>query len=113
MIEYLEAGLRATSVRQAVIANNLANLATSGYRRKTVPFEDLFAEAIERGRPVSQDAIFDRIAEPRTAPINEHGTDVELDVEVGELVKNSLRYKAYMRILQRAYRQMELAMANR
>lgn len=113
MIDYLEAGLKAASVRQAVIANNLANLTTPGYRRKAVPFEELFAEAIERGRPVRQNEVLARVVEPRTAPVNEHGTDVELDAEIGELVRNSLRYKTYMRILERAYRQMEMAMVER
>lgn len=109
IIEYLEAGLRATTLRQTTVANNIANMATPGYRRAVLPFEQVFAEALDAGKPVDLDEVVERILRPRTDPLNEHGNDVELDREVAELVRNSVLYKTYMRVLQRAYRQMELA----
>ena len=109
VVGHLEAALRAAGVRQAIIANNIANLGTPGYRRREVPFEQVFAEALDAGKPVDQAELLARIVEPRTGPLNEQGNDVELDAEVGDLVKNSMMYKTYMRLLGRVYRQMEIA----
>ncbi len=39
-IDFLEAGLRAESLRQKAIANNVANLKTNGYRTVDVKFEE-------------------------------------------------------------------------
>jgi len=109
LIGHLDAGLRATSLRQTTIANNIANMATPGYRRVTLPFEGIFADALKSGRPVDLDDVASCIVQPRTDPLNEHGNDVELDAEVAELVRNSALYKTYMRVLNRMYRQMDLA----
>jgi len=109
--EYLEAGLRAASLRQAVIANNVANVATPGFRRSTLPFDKAFAQALAAGKPIDHRAILEHIVQPRTAALNEFGSDVNIDTEVGELIKNSMLYKTYVRLLNRMYRQMELAMA--
>lgn len=111
--EFLEAGLRATSLRQTVIANNIANMATPGFRRSTVPFEKVFAKAIRGGGSVTYQDLLGRIVQPRTGTPNEFGNDVQLDAEIGDLVKNSLQYKTYMRLLNRMYRQMEMAMVAR
>jgi len=108
--DYLEAGLRAASVRQKVIANNIANLDTPGYRRQTVDFDKVLATAVREGRPVDMDKLGESIVQASQGPPNERGNDVDLDVEVGELIKNVSRYKTYCRMLSRLYRQMELAM---
>ena len=42
--DYLQAALKGASLRQAVIANNIANLNTPGYRRRAVAFEKSLAE---------------------------------------------------------------------
>ena len=109
--QYLEAGLRAANLRQTVIANNISNMATPGFRRGTVPFEKIFAEAAAAGKPIDHQTVLDHIVQPRTGALNKFGSDVEIDTEVGELVKNSMLYKTYVRLLNRMYRQMELAMA--
>ncbi len=113
IIEYIEAGLRARSVRQAVIANNIANLQTKNFRRSTVRFESMLAEAMESGRSVKFDEIVPEIIQPRNTKVSANGNDVHLDLEIGEMVKNDVMYKAYLRILARAFRKMELAMGQR
>jgi len=47
---------------------------------------------------------------PEAAPADETGNNVDLETEVGELIKNSSTYKTYLRVLNKVYRQMELAM---
>ena len=39
--------------------------------------------------------------------------DVSMEVEIGEMVKNTLRHKMYVRLLQKKYQQIELAMSVR
>lgn len=110
MNEYLEAGLRAASLRGKVIANNLANLNTPGYRRAAVEFEEILAKALSSPGPINLAELTPGIFQPMSTPVNSKGNDVILDTEVGEMVKNSAMYKAYVRLLSKRYQQMELAM---
>ncbi len=108
MVDMLTAGMRGVSARQKAIADNIANVQTPGYRRKTVQFEQALARAIERGEaPASLQA---KIATPNVTPVDETGNNVDIEMEVGELIKNSSTYKTYLRMLKKVYRQMEMAM---
>jgi len=42
----MEKGLDAAALRNTVIANNLANVDTPGYKRSEVAFEDVFRKAL-------------------------------------------------------------------
>jgi len=110
LTDYLEVGLQATGLRQSVIANNIANMGTPGFRRHAVPFEEVFAQALAKGEPVRMDGLLRNIHRPMTNPVNEHGNDVQLEAEVADLLRNGLLYKTYARLLGRRYQQMELAM---
>jgi len=90
IIEFLETGIKAEGLRQKAIANNVANLETPGYRRIDVKFELIY--------------------QPKQTPVKSNGNDVNLEAEVGQMVKNTLRHKAYIRLLSKKYKQMELAM---
>ncbi|MDH4238598.1 MAG: flagellar basal body rod protein FlgB [Phycisphaerae bacterium] len=110
IFDFLEAGIRAESLRQKAIANNIANLETSGYRRIDVKFEELLAKALNSSGPVDLSELEPQIHQPQKTPVNSNGNDVSLESEVGQMVKNTLRYKAYIRLLNKKYNQMELAM---
>ena len=103
---YLEAGVRAETLRQQAIASNIANSQTPGYRRIDVRFAELVAEAIERGDAEDIDA---EILRPMATPVDGKGNDVSLDAEMGEMVRNTLLQKAYMRLLAGKYRKVEAA----
>ena len=113
IINYLEAGLRAASVRRSVLANNLANSTTPGYRRHDVQFEQQLAEAIKSGGSGDLDKLQPRIIQPMSTPVSPNGNDVNLHTEIGELIKNDGTYKTYLRILAKTYRQMEIAMGTK
>ncbi|NOR66298.1 MAG: hypothetical protein GQ528_02965, partial [Woeseiaceae bacterium] len=51
--------------------------------------------------------------EPKVTPVKADGNDTSLEVEVGQMVKNSLRHKTYVRLLNKKYNQLELAMGGR
>ena len=108
--DYIEAGLKASSLRQSLIANNIANLGTKGYRRKDIDFEKVLLEAMESGR-IDMAQMEAHIFEPQNTPVNSDGNDVSLEMEIGEMVDNTSMYKTYLRLMSKMYRQMELAMS--
>jgi flagellar basal-body rod protein FlgB len=110
IVDFLEAGIRAESLRQRAIANNIANLETSGYRRIDVKFQELLAKALNSAGEVALDEVVPLIHQPEQTAVNSNGNDVNLESEIGHMVKNTLRYKAYIRLLNKKYKQMELAM---
>ena len=109
IVDILEAGIRAEGLRQKAIANNIANLQTPGYRRIDVKFEELLAKALDSRGAVDLDEIKPLIYQPEQTPVKSNGNDVNLEYEVGEMVKNTLRHKAYVRLLNGKYRKMEAA----
>ena len=111
IIDILGAGIRAENLRQKAIANNIANLKTAGYRRIDVKFEELLAKVLDSSGSVELSEIEPLIYQPNQTPVKPNGNDVNLETEVGEMVKNSLRHKAYIRLLKRKYKQIELAMS--
>jgi len=109
IVDLIEAGIRAESTRQKVIANNIANLETPGYRRIDVRFEQLLEKALDSTGKVDLSDIEPELYQPMKSPMKSNGNDVSLEAEVGEMVKNSLRYKALVRLLSKKLKQIELA----
>lgn len=106
---YLESAIRAESLRQKAIASNIANSQTPGYRRIDVRFADIVAAAMEGDSDVQPNELEGELFRPLDTPVNASGNDVDLDSEIGEMVKNTLLQKAYMRLLARKYRMIETA----
>lgn len=113
IVDFLEAGIKAESLRQKAIANNIANLESSGYRRLGVKFEELLAKALDSGGSVKLSEIEPEIYQPKQTPVKSNGNDVDLETEVGEMVKNTLRHKAYIRLLNKKYHQIEMAISTK
>ncbi len=111
--ELLQAALAASQLKSKVIANNIANLDTPGYRRKDVRFDGLLARALKSPGGMDVKSLRKELFEPMTTDVNNQGNDVNLDVEVGEMIKNGARYKMYVRLLRKMYRQMEMAITGR
>jgi len=109
IVDFLEAGIKAESLRQKAIANNVANLQTAGYRRIDIKFEQLLAKALDSHGAADLDAIRPLIYQPRQTPVKSNGNDVNLETEVGEMVKNTLRHKLFVRLLNKKYLAMEAA----
>jgi flagellar basal-body rod protein FlgB len=110
IVDFLEAGLRAENLRQKAIANNVANIQTPRYRRIDVKFEELLAKVLNSPGQVDLSEVKAQIYEPKQTPMKSNGNDVNLETEVGRMVKNTLRHKTYIRLLNKKYSQIELAM---
>lgn len=111
-VDYLRAGIKATSARQSAIANNIANVNTPGFRRLAVSFESLMNEALNSNEHADPTAIVPNTYRPMNTVVDANGNDVSMDMEVGEMVKNSSMYKTYFRLLGKLVRQMEMAMGS-
>jgi len=109
VVELLQLGLRASELRGKAVANNIANLNTPGYRRKAVRFEQLLQKALASPGEADLDKVTAELYEPRTTAVDDQGNDVNMDREIGELLKNSARYKTYIRLLNKMYSQMQMA----
>ncbi len=108
--DLLEAGIRAENLRQKTIANNIANLETPEYRRVDIKFEELLAKSMDSSGTVDLSDLEPVIYRPKQTPVKSNGNDVNLESEVGQMVKNTLRHTAYIRLLNKKYKQIELAM---
>ncbi|MHC4425254.1 MAG: flagellar basal body rod protein FlgB [Planctomycetota bacterium] len=110
IVDVIEAGIRAENLRQRAITNNIANLETPGYRRIDVKFEQLLAKCLDSSGEVDLSEIEPQVYRPEQTPVKSNGNDVNLEAEVGHMIKNALRHKAYIRLLGKKYKQIELAM---
>ncbi|UCD52092.1 MAG: flagellar basal body rod protein FlgB [Phycisphaerales bacterium] len=111
IVELLEAGMKAERLRQKTIASNLANIETPGYRRLDVKFEELLAKALKSPDAGDVNEIEPEIYRPLNTAVRSNGNDVDMETEVGNLVKNSLRYTAYVRLMQKRFTQIEKAIS--
>ncbi len=108
----LKKGLDAGALRQRVIANNIANFNTPGFKKSAVEFESLLKAALGR------DTVKLVATAPRhfgTAPLlaelkpevrvneatsmREDGNNVDIDEEMTNLAVNSIKYQAVTREL--------------
>jgi len=98
--------------RHAVLASNLANVETPGYRARELDFQDALKEAFESGegraRPEGHGSIelasaerVPQVVEDKTAPRRADGNTVDLDVQMAKLNANGTSYLALARILGR------------
>ena len=107
--DFLDAGIQAEALRQKAISNNIANLQTPGYERLDVKFEELLAKAIDSSGQAVLEKATPVLERPKQTPVNSNGNDVSLESEIGQMVKNTLRHTAYIRLLNKKYNQIELA----
>ena len=109
IVDLIDAGIKAETLRQKAIANNIANLETPGYRRVDVKFEELLARCLRSSGEFDLSEVEAQIYRPKQTPVKSNGNDVNLEAEIGQMIKNTLRHKAYIRLLSKKYSQIELA----
>jgi flagellar basal-body rod protein FlgB len=91
--------LHVASLRQRVIAQNVANVNTPGYHQLEIKFEDAFAHALSQGDRQAALQVQPQVMENTTAPERVDGNNVDIDVEVARLNKNTLLYRAFAQII--------------
>ncbi len=107
-VPLLKKSLAAYSERNNAIAENIANVATKGYRPYKVDFEKELQRAMQKGAPVGIKS------DPRHMTIGGNALDVQpkistqneivnIEQEMAELAKNQIRFEFATRKLSGAY----------
>lgn len=110
----LEAALEAAVLRQRVIAHNLANVETPGYRRFEVVFEEALAAQqrqeqarvlpLARTHPThlsgpKRPPVQPAVVRDTTSVVRNDSSNVDLEREMTGLAKNALFYQALTRVM--------------
>jgi len=109
----ISSALDAAVLRQQVIAFNIANAGTPGFRPLTVSFEDRLDGARQKlrsGESLSEESL--RKTVPRI--VQESGTlneGVRLDLQSTELARNSVHYHGLIRVLNKQLAILQLAVS--
>ena len=125
----LERSVEASSIRQRVIANNIANADTPYFKRGYVTFEDALQEAMapetklsgartnNRHLPIGRDRASSdpdiQVLTDQSKTINNNMNNVDIDYEMALMAKNNLRYNVLMQKLNGELRSLRTAIEGR
>lgn len=102
-----------TQLRQQVLAQNVANVNTPGYRRLDVQFEEVMAEQLSRRANSHTDSLRASVVEDEITPARLDGNNVEIDLEMMRLNKNTLLGNTYLQLLATKLAMMKRAVSGR
>jgi len=91
----LSKALDALSLRHEVIADNIANVNTPGFKAKYVRFEDELKAAASRGDL----AAFRPVIEEDQLAVRADGNSVDIDLENARLAETSITYSAISQLV--------------
>lgn len=99
-INVLEKACDASWTRNSVLANNIANVDTPGYKRKDVQFEDYLMNEIGYTDSLDDEVANADLDALTTTTYTEYagldyridGNNVDIDTESAELAKNQIKY---------------------
>lgn len=93
----LEKALDATWLRNDVISQNIANVDTPGYKRKSLKFEEYLNSEMKTGR-ISQGTSIAKsedikiVEDPADSSYRSDGNNVDIENEMALLAANQIRY---------------------
>ena len=95
----LERALAGSAQRQQILANNLANANTPGFKRTDLNFEATLAGALANGASASQIASLQFSPQTdTTSAMQPDGNNVDVDTEMARLSKNALDYESLVTV---------------
>ncbi len=100
----LDLALGAAGKRQEVLANNLANVNTPGYKRLDVQFDGMLAKAVDAARAGDQrtlDGLRPGVGTDANVAVRADGNSVDVDQEMAHLAENNIRYNALVQLTQK------------
>jgi flagellar basal-body rod protein FlgB len=90
------------SARQKLVASNVANADTPGYRTRDIDFQSEFLNAM--GGPP-------RVSEVNDLPVKNDGNNVSLDREARLLAENALRFQVASQLMKSQIRAVRSAIS--
>ncbi|MCW8130143.1 MAG: flagellar basal body rod protein FlgB [Planctomycetota bacterium] len=88
-----------TSERHRILAHNLANINTPGYRRMDLDFSEELAIAAQQGITALRNLAIEGSEDPH-APARADGNNVILETEMAEMSKNAMMHQLALSALQ-------------
>ncbi len=110
----LEASLKFRKLRQELIASNIANAETPGYKAKKIDFEEALARALDTDEQMNMKVNDDRhfnvgnggfnnlqpeIYEDANGIVAMDGNTVDRDKEMAEMAENKIMYDASVQLI--------------
>ena len=93
----LERAISGASLRQSVLANNLANAETPGFHRMDLDFHGALAQAMKANDATAIESTgFTPQQDPQT--MRADGNGVDIDTESAAMAKNGLEYEALLSV---------------
>jgi flagellar basal-body rod protein FlgB len=96
--------------KQKVIANNIANVNTPGFRRKELKFEEEFLKAVEENDLEAVRQVEGKVVYSDDPTLQNAGNNVDIDKEMGLMNRNSLAYSLYTQLYAKKLEMLQLAM---
>ncbi len=110
--DVLGSALQATAFKNDVIQNNIANADTPDFKKQNVQFESTLKSELEE-YSMTGEIDFDQI-KPTTYsdPLSYRmdGNNVDLNVEMVEMYKNSVKYDALAQSVMNNYKRINIAL---
>lgn len=113
--DFLKIALDGASLRHTAISDNIANVNTPGYKRKTVNFEGVLRDELEKNKLRLSTTnskhigggldtkLSSVIKENKNFSVRRDGNSVNIDVEIAERAKNEIYYSAITRQISRQF----------
>lgn len=108
--QILEKMMDVASFRQKILASNIANADTPGYKAKDISFQKELETAVEgtqvnpSGSPVQQNY---KVFETVTTMPNRDGNTVNLDIEMSKVAENTLLHNTAAQLLSMKFRMIK------
>ena len=103
--------MSASSKRASVIADNIANQNTPGFKRRVLEFEDLLTKALSRGvRDLT--AVQPEVVIDEETPGGGDGNNVSMESEMNSMRQNRLLYETYASILSSRFEVIRASIEN-
>lgn len=90
----IKKSLDASALRQKVIANNIANINTKGFKRSEVAFEETLKGEINKlgGSPDRIEALQPEVIKDESNSTRLDGNNVDIDFEMSNMAANNILY---------------------
>lgn len=105
--------LDVAALRHQVIANNIANINTPGFRQLSVSFEDALDKALTKGNMAEIQRVGPKIVEGLGGATRLDGNNVDVDLEMGDLAKNTLFFRTINQALANQLGILRIAISGR
>ncbi|MFC4617337.1 flagellar basal body rod protein FlgB [Camelliibacillus cellulosilyticus] len=115
-ISSLTRALNRADLTHQVIAQNIANIDTPGYKAEKVVFNDALQSAIEARRTDPRHFNFSgtddnpKVVKDRTTAVQNNGNNVDIDKEMVALANNQIGYQAYAEAISRKFNEWNIVL---